>query len=198
MIWQRGRVADQWRCADGVWIPKEENSREIDQFRSIFLLSTESKIFFSILSWRLSKFLLENNYIDTSVQKGGIPDFPGCLEHTGVIIQILREAREGRGDLTILWLDLVNTYGSIPHKWVEEALKRDHVPGKIRKLILDYYDNFQIRISSGIIVSDWHRLERGIITGCMLSATLFTLTINIIVKSTEIESQVLMIKTGVC
>ncbi len=27
VIWRRGRVADQWRCAEGVWIPKEENSK---------------------------------------------------------------------------------------------------------------------------------------------------------------------------
>ena len=114
-----------------MWIPKEENSKEIEQFRSIFLLSTESKIFFSILLRHLSKYLLKNNYIDTSVWKGGIPGFPGCLEHTGVVTQILREAREGNGDLAVLWLDLVNVYSSIPHKLVEEALKRHHVPGKI-------------------------------------------------------------------
>ena len=126
----KGRVADQWKFVEGVWIPKEENSKEIEQFRSIFLLSTESKIFFSILSQQLSKYLLKNNYIDTSVDKGRIPGFLGRLEHTGVITQTLREASEGRGDCAILWLDLANAYGSIPHKLVEEALKRHHVHGK--------------------------------------------------------------------
>ena len=71
-IWRRGRVTDQWRQAEGVWIPKEEKSKEIDQFRIISLLNTEGKIFFSILSRRLSKFLIMNEYIDTSVQKGGV------------------------------------------------------------------------------------------------------------------------------
>ena len=108
---------------------------------------------------------MKNNYIDTSVQKGGIPGFPGFLKHTGVVTQILREAREGRGDLAVLWLDLAIAYGSIPYKLVEEALKRHHVPGKINELILGYYENFQVRISSRILISDWHRFERGIITG---------------------------------
>ena len=155
------------------------------------------KIFFSILSRRLNKFLLENNYIDTSIQKGGIPGFPVCLEHTGVVIQILRESREGRVDFVVLWLDLANAYGSIPHKLVGEALKRHHVPSKISKLILDYYDNFQKRISSSIIISEWHRLESGFITGCALSATFFTLAINMIMKLAEIECQGPMMKTGV-
>ena len=74
------------------------------------LLCTESKIFFSILLRRLKKFLLENNDIDTSVQKGGILGFPECLGHTGVITQILRDARESREGLV---KNLYSKYGWI-------------------------------------------------------------------------------------
>ncbi|VDH90515.1 Hypothetical predicted protein [Mytilus galloprovincialis] len=55
--------------------------------------------------------MLENNYIDTSVQKGGVPGVPGCLEHKSVLIKITQEAKEYKGDLTVLWLDLANAYG---------------------------------------------------------------------------------------
>ena len=197
IIWRRGRVAKQWRYASGVWIPKEENSKSIDQFRTISLLNTESKIFFSVMSRRLTKYLLRNDYIDTSVQKGGIGGMPGCLEHTGVITQLLREAKENKGDLAVLWLDLANAYGSIPHKVVEVALDKYHVPSKISDLILDYYDNFKMSFASGEITSDWHRLERGIITGCTISATLFTLAMNMIVKSAEMECRGPTTRTGV-
>ena len=158
MIWRRGKVADQWRRAEGVWIPKEENSKNIEQFRIISLLDIEGKIFFGIMARRLSKYLLANQYIDTSVQKGGVTGVPGCLEHTGVVTQLLREARENKGDLVVLWLDLENAYGSIPHKIVEESLKRYHVPDTMINVILDYYNSFQLRVSSGKDTSDWHRL----------------------------------------
>ena len=46
------------------------------------LLRVEGKIFFSLVARRLSDFLSSNNYIDTSVQNGGISGMPGCLEHT--------------------------------------------------------------------------------------------------------------------
>jgi len=39
VIWRRGKVAHQWRYAEGVWIPKEEESKNISQFRTILLLS---------------------------------------------------------------------------------------------------------------------------------------------------------------
>ena len=47
---------------------KEAMSTTIEQFRTISLLHVEGKIFFSILSHRLSDYLLENEYTDPSVQ----------------------------------------------------------------------------------------------------------------------------------
>ena len=44
---------------------------------------------FGISAERISSFVLENGLINTSVQKAGIPGFPGCfffnLEHTSMI-----------------------------------------------------------------------------------------------------------------
>lgn len=31
---------------------------------------------------------------------------PGCVEHTVVVTQLIREAEENRGDLSLLWLDV--------------------------------------------------------------------------------------------
>lgn len=109
------------------------------------------------------------------------------MEHTGVVTQLLSEAKEGKGDLVVLWLDLSNAYGSTPHKLVEETLRRHRVHNKINKLILDYNNNFQMRVSSGSITSKWHRLKKGIITGCTISVTLFALAMNMVVKSAEVE-----------
>ncbi|KAL7869586.1 hypothetical protein AOLI_G00135740 [Acnodon oligacanthus] len=117
----------------------EEESKTIDQFRTISLLSVEGKIFFSIVARRLIDYLLRNLHIDTSVQKGGIPKVPGCLEHTGMVTQLIREVRENKGDLVVLWLDLTNAYGSIPHKLDEEALRRYHIPDKFRANICHAY-----------------------------------------------------------
>lgn len=70
-----------------------------------------------------------------------------CLEHTGVLTQLLREDKESKGDRIVLWLELANAYGSMSHKLVKEALKTQHVPSSIYDLITNYYDNFQLRVS---------------------------------------------------
>lgn len=87
----------QWRSAEGVWIPKKEDASNIEQFCIISLLSVGEKIFFKIVSQRLTELLFRN----ASVQKGGVPRVPRCLEHNGVVTQLIRKARESRGDLAM-------------------------------------------------------------------------------------------------
>lgn len=72
-IRRRGKVPKQWRYAEGVWIPKEEDASDIMQFWTISLLSVEAKTFLEVLANRLTEFLLRNSYINTTVQKGGVP-----------------------------------------------------------------------------------------------------------------------------
>lgn len=66
----------------------------------------------------------------------------------GVQEQLIREAREGKGDLAVLWLDLANAYSSIPQKLEEAALVRHHVLSNIKNLIMDYSDNFMCHLTS--------------------------------------------------
>jgi len=42
--------------------------------------------------------MVKNKYVDTSVQKGGIPGFSGCC-------QLIREAKGNKGNLMVVWLD---------------------------------------------------------------------------------------------
>lgn len=63
--------------AEGCFVPKEANSTEIS----------------SILAERLTIYIVRNRYINTSVPKVGIIGFSGCLEHMGVLSQMIWEAK---------------------------------------------------------------------------------------------------------
>lgn len=62
----------------------------------------------------MTSYLLVNNYIDTSCQKGGVPGFPGCVEHLGMIWEQIQTAKCSKSDLYVVWLDLANAYRSVP------------------------------------------------------------------------------------
>ncbi|KAK0138094.1 hypothetical protein N1851_025636 [Merluccius polli] len=110
VAWTKNFLTDVWLVAEGCFILKEENSTEIKQFRTILLLNVEGKIFFGILARRLTTFMLDNDYMDTSVQKGEVLGVPGYVEHTSIISKIIEDVKRNHGDLTVLWLDLTNAY----------------------------------------------------------------------------------------
>ena len=64
-IWRKGKIANDWRREKGILIPKEETSKEIEQYRIISQLNVESKIFFGILFRRFSHSSVSNTYISS-------------------------------------------------------------------------------------------------------------------------------------
>ena len=59
----------------------------------------------AILARRLTEFPVEKKYVDLAVQKGGVPEVKGCVEHFGAKWEIIKDAR--------VWLDLTNAYGAV-------------------------------------------------------------------------------------
>jgi len=92
---EKGGVPEALKEAEGIFTPKERNSETVNQFRTISLLNVEGKVFFAVLAMRLTSFLTDNAYINTYIQKGGVPGFSGCVEHTSAITQLIREAKSG-------------------------------------------------------------------------------------------------------
>ena len=188
VVWRKGDVPASWKVAEGIFTPKEQNSKTVNQFRTISLLNVEGKIFFAILAKRLVSFLTGNSYIDTSVQKGGVPGFSGCVEHTSAITQLIHEAKKGRKDLTVVWLDLANAYGSIPHQLIYKALQHYHVDGHIQNII-SYLDGIQLRFTVGDQLTRWQKLEKGIVTGCTVSVVLFIMGMDLLINAVRRETR---------
>ena len=188
-MWAKNKISDAWREAEGVFIPKEENASSVEKYRTISLLNVEGKLFFSLKSERILDFALANGYIDTSIQKGGVPGVSGCLEHTAVVSQLIREAKKERKNLVVTWLDIANAYGSIPHKFIFKALREAHMPEDVVQLVESYYSDARIRFATKNFNTKWQRVEKGIITGCTLSVVLFSLAMTWIVMSVKKETK---------
>ena len=128
-------------------------------------------------------------YIDTAIQKGGVPTVSGCLEHTAVLSQLIREAKSGKKNLVVTWLDIANAYGELIHELIYTALRRAHVPEHMCDLVESYYKNAQIRFTTKDFTTEWQPVEKGIITGCTLSVVLFSLTMTMLVMSVKGETK---------
>ena len=82
---------------------------------------------------------MDNNIIDTSCQKGSIQKMAGCWEHMSMVWEALKDARKRRKSLAVIWLDLANAYGSVPHQLIRFALQRYGVPEFWINFIFSYY-----------------------------------------------------------
>lgn len=89
--------------------------------------TSEGKIFFSVIAQRISRYLLNNRYIDTSVQMQSISGFPGCLEQSS------------KEDLHVVFLDLANVFGLVPHELLWVAFKFFSIPDNITSLVKSYF-----------------------------------------------------------
>ena len=175
----------QWRYAMEHYIPKVKppNPSSIKDFRPIALLNVEGKIFFSLLSKRLEQHIItNNNFINTSVQKGCMEKVPGCWEHISMVWSSLKEARQNKSTVANIWLDIANAYGSIPHRLIFFALERYGIDPKWIQIIKNYYSGLYTKCFSKSAPSSWHQHFRVIFAGCTLSIILFLSGINIIIE----------------
>ena len=100
-------IAENCGLEDGIYIPKEKSSRHREYFRPISKLNVERKIFFGVIAKRTMRFVMNNKFINTSIEKAGIPGFPGFSEHASMLWDRIKAARDNKSaELHVIWLDL--------------------------------------------------------------------------------------------
>ena len=159
------------------------HSRGITNFRAISLLNVEGKIFFGIFARRMTTFLMSNHYINTSVQWAGIPGFPGCLEQSQMIWNSILLVKRDKTELHVIWLDLANAYGLVPHHLIRMGLEFFNFPSKVGEIIMKYFNLAFMKFTVKNYTTKWQALEIGIMMGCVISPLLFVLAMELFLRS---------------
>ena len=93
-------------------------------FRPIALTSCIGKVFTTVLKNRWLAYMLDNNYMDTCIQKAFINSIPGCTEQQCKLASIIQEAWKKHRSLSVCWLDYA--YGSVHHQLIHFTLNNYH------------------------------------------------------------------------
>ncbi|XP_063681930.1 uncharacterized protein LOC134816860 [Bolinopsis microptera] len=107
-----------------------------------------------ILADKMLDYMVSNKYIDKSVHKGFLKKTPGCLEHTQVLMEELKDAKSTRRQIFVVWVDLMNAYGRVPHNLILYALRHYKFPEWLIDYILEKV-NKQIKLMEQFL--DWSR-----------------------------------------
>ena len=179
-VWNKQTIPVSWQRGMIVLIPKSSTTNLADpaEFRPIALLNSEGRLFFTLMEWRLSDYMIKNGYFDTTVQKGFMREVAGCVEHSETIYRAAQDARIHGRDLCVSWIDLANAYGSVKHSLIHFSLEWYHVPDQFRQLMWHYYEGLMASVMVGKLQTDWFWFGIGVFQGCTVSTVLFNAGFN--------------------
>ncbi|KAK3759133.1 hypothetical protein RRG08_033378 [Elysia crispata] len=100
-----------------------------------------------------------------------------------MIWEAIQRAKSEKLNLDVIWLDLANAYGSVPHQMIQ--LRMYHVPEDIQVMLDDYCSGFRMRFSTNNYTTDCISLEIGIAMGCTISPILFVMAMEVILKAAK-------------
>ena len=172
-IWKSGHIPVAWKKAISILIHKKGDSDKPENFCPITLEPVLLKVFTSLLRDRIYGFLQENYYIECQIQKGFIQRLSGTLEHTYNLSYLIDQARIKQRSLTVTLLDLKNAFGEVDHMLITTTLGYHHIPDFASDIILNIYNDFYMTILTKSYVTDFIRVEKGVLQEDSLSPLLF-------------------------
>ena len=136
----------------------------------------------------MTRFVIDDGYVNTSIQKAGVPGFPGCIEHTTMLWDRIKMMKNNKTKLHVIWLDLENAYGSVRHQLLEKTMEFFWIPEDIKNLILTYFKRTYVRFSNNKYSTNRQKLNIGIMMGCVISPLLFVLVMEMILRSADVNT----------
>ena len=122
------------------------------------------------------------SFFNLRPQKGFLPGVAGCLEHSALLSETLRDRRA----ICVSWLDLRNAFGSVRHSLIQFALRHYGLPPHFQRLVFDYYERlFAIVDVPGEFQSKPFHFAIGVFQGCTLSPLLFNIVIQLLLDILE-------------
>ena len=170
------KIPAQWKTSHTILIHKKDDTNNINNWRPISLQNTIYKTYAAIIARRLATWATETNSLSPN-QKGFLP-IDGCLEHTYTIQSTLQHARRKRKNITIIWMDLRDAFGSVPHSTLFEMLDRAGLATPTLNIIKDIYTDSSTRVKTNEGLTASVNITQGVKQGCPLSPILFNFVIE--------------------
>ncbi|XP_076298053.1 uncharacterized protein LOC143217550 [Lasioglossum baleicum] len=174
-------VPASWKSSNTVMIHKKGDRGDLSNWRPLAMSDTTPKLFAAVLADRLVKWALHNERLSPQ-QKGFLP-CEGCYEQNYVLQEVLNDARRGRRQVVVAWLDLSNAFGSVPHSTIYHAFAEARVPEPFRNILEGLYDGCTTRVRSSQGFTDPVPILSGVKQGCPLSPVAFNLALESVLRA---------------
>jgi len=179
-IWEEKQLPADWTEGVIVKIPKKGALNNCNNWRGITLLSVPSKILAKIIIGRISEA------VDQQLRKEQAGFRPGrrCIDQIFTLRNIIEQCTEWQRQLYINFVDFEKAFDSIHRESVWRILRAYGIPQEIIQVIKSFYNNFTCRVGNS---KTSFSVQTGVRQGCPMSALLFNLTIDWVMRQTTAD-----------
>nr|XP_050025004.1 uncharacterized protein LOC126519686 [Dermacentor andersoni] len=117
-------------------------------------------------------------------QKGFLPH-DGVFEHNFVLQGRLDDARTGGGELCVGFLDFANTFGSVAHQALVDAVRRAGAGEAFATIVEDLYRANTTCVVAAAGITEPITIGAGLRQGCPLSGLLFNLVVDPVIRAVQ-------------
>jgi hypothetical protein len=179
--WREG-IPPSWRRAIVLQFAKAgADGSDPADYRPIALTEHVAKLFFSVVQRRVSLHMSANGLWQT--QKGFVEKVAGCIEHSTVTAEAMKDAKRSGRDICVTWLDLQNAFGSVTCELVVFALRWYQVDEAVVRIFLDYYKELYVFVRTKEWTTSGIRFMIGLFQGCTSSPTAFDTVFQLLLDS---------------
>ena len=133
----RWAVPTSWKRSTTVLIYKKCPESEPQNWRPISLQCTIYKVRAAVLAHCLASWALDNKAIHPA--QNGFLQYEGCAEHSFLLRSVLEDSKIRNKNVTIVWLDLRNAFGSVQYATMWSMMHQLGIPTSFRKLYENIY-----------------------------------------------------------
>ena len=176
-IWEEKQLPDGWTEGVIVKIPKKGALSNCNNWRGITLLSVPSKILAKLIIRRISEAVDQQ----LRQEQAGFRKGRGCTDQIFTLRNIIEQCTEWQRQLYINYVDFEKAFDSIHRDCLWRILRAYGIPQRIVLVIKSFYNNFKCRVGNSESSFD---VKTGVRQGCPMSALLFNLAIDWVMRQT--------------
>ena len=193
-IWNNERLPAQWNEGIICHIYKKGDRLNCSNYRPITLLNIAYKIFTILLNNRLTD-IIESKLGE--YQMGFCPH-RSTIENIVVVRHVFKKCHEYNIDLCNIFIDYLQAFDFVNRNKIIETLMQYDIPSKIIRLIGLILTNTTAKVKINNQLTENFSVEIGVKQGDPLSATLFTVVIDSVLKQMDLRGNIHKTKAMFC
>ena len=176
-IWLEKKIPPDWTKGVIIKVPKKGTLSDCNNWRGITLLSVPSKIFCKIITHRIT------SAVDQVLreEQAGFRKGKGCVDQIFALRNIIEQCSEWQRQLYINFIDFQKAFDSIHRDSLWKIMRSYGIPSHIVNIIQQFYTGFSCTVGTN---TTSFVVGSGVRQGCVMSALLFNLAIDWVMRKT--------------